>query len=107
MYLHIFLFQVKCDHYWPFTEDPIAYGDITVEMLSEEEHTDWVYRNFRICYVSKTCCMALLMGCELCWSRLLINFCPFPAFSGEHLKKMIVALPALHTSKCLSHKIFP
>uniref|UniRef100_A0A8C3BGR4 Receptor-type tyrosine-protein phosphatase O n=1 Tax=Cairina moschata TaxID=8855 RepID=A0A8C3BGR4_CAIMO len=45
--------RVKCDHYWPFTEDPIAYGDITVEMLSEEEHTDWVYRNFRICYADE------------------------------------------------------
>ncbi|NXE07107.1 PTPRO phosphatase, partial [Lophotis ruficrista] len=43
--------RVKCDHYWPFTEDPVAYGDITVEMLSEEEHTDWVYRNFRIGYL--------------------------------------------------------
>uniref|UniRef100_A0A669PEM0 Receptor-type tyrosine-protein phosphatase O n=2 Tax=Phasianus colchicus TaxID=9054 RepID=A0A669PEM0_PHACC len=45
--------RVKCDHYWPFTEDPIAYGDITVEMLSEEEHTDWVYRNFRISYADE------------------------------------------------------
>ncbi|KAM9029662.1 receptor-type tyrosine-protein phosphatase O isoform 1-T1 [Ara ararauna] len=45
--------RVKCDHYWPFTEDPIAYGDITVEMMSEEEHTDWVYRNFRISYADE------------------------------------------------------
>ncbi|XP_059672933.1 receptor-type tyrosine-protein phosphatase O [Gavia stellata] len=45
--------RVKCDHYWPFTEDPVAYGDITVEMLSEEEHTDWVYRNFRISYADE------------------------------------------------------
>ncbi|XP_030334577.1 receptor-type tyrosine-protein phosphatase O isoform X1 [Strigops habroptila] len=45
--------RVKCDHYWPFTEDPIAYGDITVEMLSEDEHTDWVYRNFRISYADE------------------------------------------------------
>ncbi|NXX75861.1 PTPRO phosphatase, partial [Urocolius indicus] len=45
--------RVKCDHYWPFTEDPIVYGDITVEMLSEEEHTDWVYRNFRISYADE------------------------------------------------------
>jgi len=56
----MFPFQVKCDHYWPFTEDPVAYGDITVEMLSEEEHTDWVYRSFRISYVSETFCIALL-----------------------------------------------
>ncbi|NXT62679.1 PTPRO phosphatase, partial [Chaetops frenatus] len=45
--------RVKCDHYWPFTEDPVAYGDITVEMLSEEEHTDWVYRSFRIGYADE------------------------------------------------------
>uniref|UniRef100_A0A663MVF9 Receptor-type tyrosine-protein phosphatase O n=1 Tax=Athene cunicularia TaxID=194338 RepID=A0A663MVF9_ATHCN len=45
--------RVKCDHYWPFTEDPVAYGDITVEMLSEEEHADWVYRNFRISYADE------------------------------------------------------
>ncbi|XP_019371131.1 PREDICTED: receptor-type tyrosine-protein phosphatase O isoform X2 [Gavialis gangeticus] len=45
--------RVKCDHYWPFTEEPIAYGDITVEMISEEEHTDWVYRNFRISYADE------------------------------------------------------
>ncbi|XP_054138146.1 receptor-type tyrosine-protein phosphatase O isoform X2 [Melozone crissalis] len=45
--------RVKCDHYWPFTEDPVAYGDITVEMLNEEEHTDWVYRSFRISYADE------------------------------------------------------
>ena len=44
--------QVKCDHYWPFTEEPIAYGDITVEMMSEEEQDDWACRHFRINYVS-------------------------------------------------------
>lgn len=44
--------QVKCDHYWPFTEEPIAYGDITVEMVSEEEEEDWASRHFRINYVS-------------------------------------------------------
>lgn len=52
------MFQVKCDHYWPFTEDPVAYGDITVEMLSEDEHTDWVYRSFRISYVSEALCQS-------------------------------------------------
>ncbi|OXB57581.1 hypothetical protein ASZ78_008290, partial [Callipepla squamata] len=52
-YINANYIPVKCDHYWPFTEDPIAYGDITVEMLSEEEHTDWVYRNFRISYADE------------------------------------------------------
>lgn len=46
-------FQVKCDHYWPFAEEPVLYGDITVEMLSEEEQADWMYRNFRISYVGQ------------------------------------------------------
>uniref|UniRef100_G1Q279 Protein tyrosine phosphatase receptor type O n=1 Tax=Myotis lucifugus TaxID=59463 RepID=G1Q279_MYOLU len=44
--------RVKCDHYWPFTEEPITYGDITVEMISEEEQDDWACRHFRIIYVS-------------------------------------------------------
>ncbi|VTJ65529.1 Hypothetical predicted protein, partial [Marmota monax] len=45
--------RVKCDHYWPFTEDPIAYGDITVEMISEEEQDDWACRHFRINYADE------------------------------------------------------
>lgn len=45
--------RVKCDHYWPFTEEPIAYGDITVEMVSEEERDDWACRHFRINYADE------------------------------------------------------
>ncbi|KAF3816297.1 hypothetical protein GH733_014470, partial [Mirounga leonina] len=45
--------RVKCDHYWPFTEEPIAYGDITVEMISEEERDDWACRHFRINYADE------------------------------------------------------
>nr|XP_060632628.1 receptor-type tyrosine-protein phosphatase O isoform X3 [Anolis sagrei ordinatus] len=45
--------RVKCDHYWPFTEDPVSYGDITVEMLSEEQQSDWIFRNFRISYADE------------------------------------------------------
>ncbi|XP_039203539.1 receptor-type tyrosine-protein phosphatase O isoform X1 [Crotalus tigris] len=45
--------RVKCDHYWPFGEEPVLYGDITVEMLSEEEQADWMYRNFRISYADE------------------------------------------------------
>ncbi|XP_030071123.1 receptor-type tyrosine-protein phosphatase O isoform X2 [Microcaecilia unicolor] len=40
--------RVKCDHYWPFTAEPVLYGDITVAMISENEQTDWCYRTFRI-----------------------------------------------------------
>ncbi|KAK2493211.1 hypothetical protein MC885_005767, partial [Smutsia gigantea] len=46
--------RVKCDHYWPFTEEPVAYGDITVEMISEEEQDDWACRCFRINYADET-----------------------------------------------------
>ncbi|KAL0612385.1 Receptor-type tyrosine-protein phosphatase O [Plecturocebus cupreus] len=49
--------HVKCDHYWPFTEEPIAYGDITVEMISEEERDDWACRHFRINY-TESCSVA-------------------------------------------------
>ncbi|EGW07524.1 Receptor-type tyrosine-protein phosphatase O [Cricetulus griseus] len=45
--------RVKCDHYWPFTEEPITYGDITVEMISEDEQDDWASRHFRINYADE------------------------------------------------------
>lgn len=40
--------RIKCDHYWPFTAEPVSYGDITVEMVSEEEQSDWACRVFRV-----------------------------------------------------------
>ncbi|XP_053320347.1 receptor-type tyrosine-protein phosphatase O isoform X2 [Spea bombifrons] len=46
--------RIKCDHYWPFTADPVRYGDVTVEMVSEEEQPDWAYRVFRISYADET-----------------------------------------------------
>lgn len=45
------VFQVKCDHYWPFTDEPVMYGEISVEMLSESESTEWTIRKFRLGYV--------------------------------------------------------
>ncbi|XP_028981058.2 receptor-type tyrosine-protein phosphatase O isoform X1 [Esox lucius] len=42
--------RVKCDHYWPFTDEPVAYGEISVEMLSESESPEWTIRNFRLGY---------------------------------------------------------
>ncbi|XP_070610376.1 receptor-type tyrosine-protein phosphatase O isoform X1 [Erythrolamprus reginae] len=45
--------RVKCDHYWPFAEEAVLYGDIMVEMLSEEEQANWVFRNFRISYADE------------------------------------------------------
>ncbi|XP_043086645.1 receptor-type tyrosine-protein phosphatase O isoform X2 [Puntigrus tetrazona] len=46
--------RVKCDHYWPFTEEPVAYGEITVEMLSESDSPEWTVRNFRLGYADET-----------------------------------------------------
>ncbi|XP_058630358.1 receptor-type tyrosine-protein phosphatase O isoform X4 [Onychostoma macrolepis] len=46
--------RVKCDHYWPFTEEPVAYGEITVEMLSEIDSPEWTVRNFRLGYADET-----------------------------------------------------
>ncbi|XP_056877816.1 receptor-type tyrosine-protein phosphatase O isoform X3 [Takifugu flavidus] len=40
--------RVKCDHYWPFTDDLIMYGEISVEMLSESESPEWTVRKFRL-----------------------------------------------------------
>ncbi|XP_063302674.1 receptor-type tyrosine-protein phosphatase O isoform X2 [Pelobates fuscus] len=49
--------RIKCDHYWPFTAEPVSYGDITVEMLSEDEQSDWAYRVFRISFADETQCV--------------------------------------------------
>ncbi|XP_015208471.1 receptor-type tyrosine-protein phosphatase O isoform X2 [Lepisosteus oculatus] len=46
--------RVKCDHYWPFTEEPVTYGEITVEITSEKEATEWTVRNFRLGYADET-----------------------------------------------------
>ncbi|PIO37166.1 hypothetical protein AB205_0105150, partial [Aquarana catesbeiana] len=40
--------RIKCDHYWPFTTEPVSYGDIMVEMVSEDEQPDWAFRVFRV-----------------------------------------------------------
>lgn len=46
--------RVKCDHYWPFTEEPVAYGEVTVEMMSETDSPEWTIRNFRLGYADET-----------------------------------------------------
>lgn len=45
---------MKCDHYWPFTDEPVMYGEISVEMLSESESPEWTIRKFRLGYVSSS-----------------------------------------------------
>ncbi|CAB1322807.1 unnamed protein product, partial [Coregonus sp. 'balchen'] len=44
--------RVKCDHYWPFDQDPLYYGDLIVQMLSESVLPEWTIREFKICSVS-------------------------------------------------------
>lgn len=46
--------RVKCDHYWPFTDEPVLYGEISVEMLSETESPEWTIRNFRLGYADES-----------------------------------------------------
>ncbi|KAM9753726.1 LOW QUALITY PROTEIN: receptor-type tyrosine-protein phosphatase beta-like [Menidia menidia] len=41
--------RVKCDHYWPCDQDPLYYGDLIVQMLSESVLPEWTIREFRIC----------------------------------------------------------
>ncbi|XP_048410177.1 receptor-type tyrosine-protein phosphatase O isoform X4 [Stegostoma tigrinum] len=54
--------RVKCDHYWPFNEQPVGYGDITVEMVFESEHagqseetqSEWIIREFNVSYADES-----------------------------------------------------
>ncbi|XP_076018766.1 receptor-type tyrosine-protein phosphatase beta isoform X2 [Genypterus blacodes] len=41
--------RVKCDHYWPFDQDPLYYGDLIVQMISESVLPEWTIREFKIC----------------------------------------------------------
>nr|XP_015208256.1 PREDICTED: receptor-type tyrosine-protein phosphatase beta [Lepisosteus oculatus] len=41
--------RVKCDHYWPFDQDPLYYGDLVVQMQSESVLPEWTIREFKIC----------------------------------------------------------
>nr|XP_057931583.1 receptor-type tyrosine-protein phosphatase beta-like isoform X2 [Doryrhamphus excisus] len=41
--------RVKCDHYWPQDHEPLYYGDLIVQMLSESVLPEWTIREFNIC----------------------------------------------------------
>ncbi|XP_043944375.1 receptor-type tyrosine-protein phosphatase O isoform X2 [Protopterus annectens] len=49
--------RVKCDHYWPFTDEPMRYGDIVVEMVTEDEKAEWAVRQFRVHYEDEMQCI--------------------------------------------------
>uniref|UniRef100_A0A674BSF3 protein-tyrosine-phosphatase n=1 Tax=Salmo trutta TaxID=8032 RepID=A0A674BSF3_SALTR len=40
--------RVKCDHYWPADREPLYYGDLVVQMLSESVLAEWTIREFKI-----------------------------------------------------------
>ncbi|KAG7468893.1 receptor-type tyrosine-protein phosphatase beta-like isoform X1 [Solea senegalensis] len=41
--------RVKCDHYWPFDQDSLFYGDLIVRMTSESVLPEWTIREFNMC----------------------------------------------------------
>ncbi|KAL4660246.1 receptor-type tyrosine-protein phosphatase beta isoform X1 [Arapaima gigas] len=41
--------RVKCDHYWPYDQDPLYYGDLIVQMQAESVLPEWTIREFTIC----------------------------------------------------------
>lgn len=42
---------MKCDHYWPFDQEALYYGDLIVQMQSESVLPEWTIREFKICNV--------------------------------------------------------
>lgn len=49
MYIeYIVTFQLKCDKYWPETQEPVFYGDLVVSMQSESNLSDYTLRIFEI-----------------------------------------------------------
>ncbi|XP_078584033.1 receptor-type tyrosine-protein phosphatase beta-like isoform X9 [Branchiostoma floridae x Branchiostoma japonicum] len=46
--------RVKCDHYWPYDNEPVYYGDIIVHMVSESVLPEWTVRNFTLQHGNET-----------------------------------------------------
>ncbi|XP_056223519.1 receptor-type tyrosine-protein phosphatase beta-like [Seriola aureovittata] len=40
--------RVKCDQYWPADREPLYYGDLVIQMLSESVLPEWTIREFKI-----------------------------------------------------------
>ncbi|XP_047431012.1 receptor-type tyrosine-protein phosphatase beta [Mugil cephalus] len=40
--------RVKCDQYWPPDREPLYYGDLVLQMMSESVLPEWTIREFRI-----------------------------------------------------------
>uniref|UniRef100_A0A8C4QL71 Protein tyrosine phosphatase receptor type O n=1 Tax=Eptatretus burgeri TaxID=7764 RepID=A0A8C4QL71_EPTBU len=40
--------RIKCEHYWPFDEEPVFYESTAVSMSAEEQHGDWTLRDLQL-----------------------------------------------------------
>lgn len=40
--------RVKCDQYWPADREPLYYGDLVIQILSESVLPEWTIREFKI-----------------------------------------------------------
>ncbi|KAF6714483.1 Receptor-type tyrosine-protein phosphatase beta [Oryzias melastigma] len=40
--------RVKCDQYWPADREPLYYGDLVIQMLSESVLPEWTIREFKV-----------------------------------------------------------
>ncbi|XP_053271361.1 receptor-type tyrosine-protein phosphatase beta [Pleuronectes platessa] len=40
--------RVKCDQYWPADREPLYYGELVIQMLSESVLPEWTIREFKI-----------------------------------------------------------
>ena len=66
------MLQVKCDQYWPADREPLYYGDLVIQMLSESVLPEWTIREFKITSV---------------------NVPPHPAASPAHLWFILIIIP--------------
>ena len=48
----IFKGKIKCDHYWPFDNEPLTTGDLTLQMTSESMLPEWTIRELKLTHVS-------------------------------------------------------
>nr|CAB3265286.1 receptor-type tyrosine-protein phosphatase beta-like [Phallusia mammillata] len=46
--------KIKCDHYWPFDNEPITVVDMTLQMTSESILPDWTIREFKLTHGQDT-----------------------------------------------------
>ena len=48
----ILLLQDMCDHYWPKNTEPMYYGYLKVQVISETKYGDWIVSKFMLTMVS-------------------------------------------------------